>query len=371
MAHKTIYVTKPSLPPLDEFLPFLEEMWETKWLTNNGPFHQKFEAELCRFLGIEYCSLFANGTLALIIGLQALGISGEVITTPFSFVATTHALNWNGITPVFCDIESRTFNIDPDKIEPLITDKTTAIMPVHVYGNPCDVNKIDTIAEKYHLKVIYDAAHAFNVKVNGNSILNSGDMSILSFHATKVFHTFEGGAIVCNRKELKDKIDFLKNFGFENEESVVGPGINGKMSEFNAALGLLQLKYVHSEIEERKKISDYYKSKLNNLSGITYIKEAEGVVNNYSYFPILIDPEKYGKSRDEIYDAFRKKNIYVRKYFFPLISEFPIYRDLESASPKYLNTAINIGSQILCLPIYKSLEMKDVDEIIKELKGRI
>jgi len=298
---KPIYVTQPFLPPLKEFIPYLKDIWESKWLTNMGKYHQQFEKELAEYLGVKYVSLFANGTLALITALQALRITGEVITTPYSFVATTHALHWNGIVPVFCDIEPDYCNINPDKIEALITPKTTAILSVHVYGYPCQVDKIAKIAEIYGLKVIYDACHAFGVKLNNNSILNYGDLSILSFHATKVFTTFEGGAIICHDEKMKKRIDFLKNFGFADEITVVGPGINAKMNEFQAALGLLQLKYFDYAIAKRKEIAKIYQKELAETPGIRYLKEIRGVYHNYAYFPIFINKKEFGKSRDEVY----------------------------------------------------------------------
>jgi len=367
-----IFVTRPSLPDLEEFIPYLEEIWEKKWLTNQGDFHREFEQKLAVFLGVPYCNLFTNGTLALLVGLQALRITGEVITTPYSFVATTHALHWNGIKPVFCDIEENSFNIDPSKVESLITNKTTAILPVHVYGNPVKMDKIQEIADIYGLKVIYDAAQAFNVKINNESILANGDMSILSFHATKVFTTFEGGAIVHNDPKLKQRIDYLKNFGFANETTVVGPGINAKMNEFQAALGLLQLKYVEQEIEKRKRIALQYRDNLQDVPGITFFEDLTGVTHNYSYFPILIDEEEFGKSRDDVYSFLKNNDIYTRRYFYPLISNYPVYRNLDSANKSNLPVAEKLAQQILCLPIYGDLTSENVD-IISELivEGKI
>ena len=369
MKNKRINVTQPSLPPLDEFIPYLEEIWESKWLTNNGQFHQKLEEELSDFLGVKHVCLCANGTLALMLALKALDIKGEVITSPFSFVATAHSILWNNSEPVFCDIEEKTLNIDPDKIEELITEKTTAIMPVHVYGYPCDNDKIQAIARKHNLKVIYDAAHAFHVKKNDNSILNWGDLSVLSFHATKVFNTIEGGAIICHDEKLKQKIDYLKNFGFAGEIKVVSPGINGKMNEFQAALGLLQLKYVEENIRKRKEIAKYYRQMLQDIEGIRIFDDIKIINHNYSYFPILIDEDKFGKSRDNIYELLKKHNIYSRKYFYPLITKFNPYRSMKSARPEFLPIAEKIAKQVLCLPIYSELDLNSTNKIIKKLKG--
>lgn len=361
---KKIYVTQPTLPPLDKFVKYLEDIWESKWLTNNGKFHQQFEQALTDYFGVKHISLFTNGTLALIVGLQALRISGEVITTPYSFVATTNALYWNGITPVFCDIEEETFNINPDKIEALITPKTTAILPVHVYGYPCNVEKIQKIADTYGLKVIYDAAHAFGVKLNDNSVSNYGDLSILSFHATKIFNTFEGGAIVTNDDKLKQRIDFLKNFGFADEVTVVAPGINAKMSEFQSAFGLLQLDIVDDEINKRREIVNFYRERLTGVKGIKFYNDFENVKHNYGYFPVLINHKEYGKSRDEVYNKLKQNDIYARRYFYPLISQFPTYKGLPSAAAGNLPVAEKITMQILCLPVYGELNKKDADKIV-------
>lgn len=360
---KPIYVTQPSMPPLDEFYDSLKIIWESKCLTNAGPFHQELEKQLADYLGVKYLSLFSNGTLALITALQALKISGEVITTPFSFVATTHSLWWNGIKPVFVDIEPNYFNLDVDKIEAAITPKTTAIMPVHVYGNPANVKRIQEIADTYGLKVIYDAAHAFGVKTNEDSVLNYGDLSILSFHATKVFNTIEGGAIVCHDEKTKKRIDFLKNFGFADEVTVVAPGINAKMNEIQAAYGLLQLKQVNEHIEKRKRISSLYKELLCNVKGIICLPDMEGVKHNYSYFPILINGE-FGKTRDEVYELLKKNDIFSRRYFYPLISQFPTYSGLPSADPENLPIAEKVTKQILCLPIYSEIDVVDVKRIV-------
>lgn len=359
-----IYVTQPALPDLKEFIPYLEEIWKSKILTNNGPFHQQLEKELAVFLGVPYISLFANGTFALVTALQVLRITGEVITTPFSFVATTHALWWNNIKPVFVDIEPEFCNLDPEKIEAAITPKTTAILPVHVYGNPCDVERIQKIADIYGLKVIYDAAHSFGVKYKGQSIFNYGDLSILSFHATKVFNTMEGGAIVCHDEATKKRIDYLKNFGFAGETTVIEPGINAKMNEMQAAYGLLQLKYVDENIQKRKIITEKYRELLTGIKGISFLKNIENVTHNYSYFPIFIDSEKYGMTRDELYQKMKDNGIYGRRYFYPLISNLNSYHALPSASLENLPVANKIAEQVLCLPIYPELDLNIVDKII-------
>lgn len=359
-----IYVTRPFLPPLEEFMPYLQNIWDGRVLTNNGPYHQELEDALCKYLGVKYISLFSNGTLALVTALQALRITGEVITTPFSFVATTHALWWNNIKPVFADIEPENFTLDPEKIEAAITPLTTAIMPVHVYGYPCRVEEIQKIADTYNLKVIYDAAHAFGVNIGKNSLLSFGDMSILSFHATKVFNTFEGGAIVCHDEKTKQHIDYLKNFGFAGETTVIAPGINAKMNEFQAALGLLQLQYVPSFTLERKNIADKYRKELSNIKGITFLDDIKNVEHNYAYFPILIEQSVFGKSRDAIYDALKARNIYSRKYFYPLISHFSTYKGLPSASPTNLPVSEHVAERVLCLPIYPGLTNDDVMRIV-------
>jgi dTDP-4-amino-4,6-dideoxygalactose transaminase len=367
MKNKPIYVTRPFLPPLEEFISSLEDIWQSKWLTNMGKFHNELESALSEYLGVKYISLFANGTLALMTALQVLRITGEVITTPYSFVATTHALHWNGIKPVFCDIEAEFFNINPDKIEAAITPKTTAILPVHVYGNPCKVTRISEIADIYGLKVIYDACHAFGVYLNGSSIANYGDLSVLSFHATKVFTTFEGGAIICHDEKTKKRIDFLKNFGFAGETTVVGPGINAKMNEFQAALGLLQLKYVDKTIKNRKQIAELYRKKLHNIKGIKILYDIAGVKHNYAYFPILIDGKKFKSSRDEVYKELKKYNIHTRRYFYPLISQFPTYKGLPSASSDNLPVAEEISRKILCLPIFPDLKSQEVEYICEKI----
>jgi len=359
-----VYVTRPALPPLEEFTEYLKQIWDSRILTNNGPFHQQFEKELAEYLGVKYVSLFSNGTLALVTALQALRITGEVITTPFSFVATTHALWWNNIKPVFVDIEPEYFTIDPEKIEAAITPQTTAILAVHVYGNPCRVEAIQKIADTHGLKVIYDAAHAFGVKVNGESILNFGDLSVLSFHATKVFNTFEGGAIICHDEKTKKRIDFLKNFGFADEVTVVEPGINAKMNEFQAALGRLQLKHVEEYIEKRKAVAAKYRNELKNVKGIRFLDDIPGVKHSYTYFPVLIDEKIYGESRDEVYERLKKNNIYGRRYFYPLISRFSTYRGLASASAVNLPLAEKIANQVICLPIFPDLKSETIKQVI-------
>jgi dTDP-4-amino-4,6-dideoxygalactose transaminase len=362
---KMIMVTSPLLPSLDEFVGYLKEIWKSKWITNNGQFHRQLESALAEYLGVEYVSLFTNGTLPLITALQALNIKGEVITTPYSFVATTHALWWNGIKPVFVDIDPATCNLDPDKIEAAITDKTTAIMPVHCYGMPCDTEKIQAIADKHGLKVIYDAAHTFGVRVNGESILQAGDMSTLSFHATKVFNTVEGGALVCHDAETKKQIDFLKNFGFNGETEVVAPGINSKMDEIRSAYGLLNLKQVDQAIEARHKVADYYRQALRQVKGVKVFEDMPGVRHNYAYFPILINAEEYGMSRDELYFKMKDDNVLGRRYFYPLISTFDTYKGLESSNPANLPVATRIADQVICLPMYYGLTEADLERVLK------
>jgi dTDP-4-amino-4,6-dideoxygalactose transaminase len=361
---KKITVTSPLIPPLDEFTPYLEDIWKRKRLTNNGYYHQELEKALCEYLGIEYLSLFTNGTLALIIALQELRITGEVITTPYSFVATTHSLWWNGIKPVFVDVEPNTFNLDPDKIEAAITPKTTAILPAHIYGNPCDVYKIQEIADKYGLKIIYDAAHAFGVTQNGKSILNAGDLSILSFHATKTYSTIEGGAIICHDEKTKQRIDYLKNFGFAGETTVVAPGINAKMDEVHAAYGLLSLKYVDAAIERRGEVAFCYREALKDVSGIAFLEDMPGIRHNYSYFPILVDENKYGMSRDALYQRMKDVNIFGRRYFYPLISDFSTYRGLDSALPENLPVANDISRRVICLPLHHEMTGDDILRIV-------
>ena len=359
-----ITVTSPLLPNLDEFTDSLKEIWESKWITNNGQFHQKLEAALAEYLKVPYVSLFTNGTLPLLTALQALRITGEVITTPYSFVATTHALWWNGIKPVFVDIDPSTGNIDPQKIEAAITPRTTAILPVHVYGKPCDTEAIQAIADKYGLKVIYDAAHAFGVEVNGGSLLNAGDMSTLSFHATKVFNTIEGGAMVMHDEKTKQRIDYLKNFGFANEIEVVGPGINSKMDEIRSAYGLLNLKQVDAAIAARRKVAVAYREALRNVDGISFWDDMLGVRHNYSYFPIFVDAEKYGMTRDELYMKMKDQGVWGRRYFYPLISEFSTYRGLESSRPENLPNAHMMADTVICLPMHHALREEEINRII-------
>jgi dTDP-4-amino-4,6-dideoxygalactose transaminase len=369
MKNEKVFVTQPYLPPLQEFVPYLESIWKSRVLTNCGPFHERLEQALCEYLGVEHIALFANGTLALVTGLQSLRISGEVITTPYSFVATSHSLLWNGIEPVFVDIDPKTLNIDPAQIEAAITPHTTAILPVHCYGHPCDVDAIQRIADTYNLRVIYDAAHAFGVQCQGGSVLGHGDLSVLSFHATKVFNTFEGGAIVCPDAKTKIRIDRLKNFGHVGELNVVAPGINGKMSEFNAALGLLQLKYIDDAIARRKVIDVIYRERLRGVKGLRCLGDSGEKVANYAYFPILVDDD-YPISRDDLYQALKDVGIHPRRYFYPLISDFPMYRGLPSSHRDNLPVAAKAARQVLCLPIYPDLDLEVVEEIAGFIASR-
>ncbi|WP_033149955.1 DegT/DnrJ/EryC1/StrS aminotransferase family protein [Prevotella sp. RM4] len=364
MRKDIITVTSPLLPNLESFKDLLEEIWESKWITNNGSFHKQLELALSKYLKVPYVSLFTNGTLPLITALQALRITGEVITTPFSFVATTHSLWWNGIKPVFVDIDPHNGCIDPNKIEAAITPRTTAIMPVHVYGTPCDTKAIQNIADKYGLKVIYDAAHAFGVEFNGESILNAGDLSTLSFHATKVFNTIEGGAMIMHDEKTKQRIDYLKNFGFANEIEVVAPGINSKMDEVRSAFGLLNLKEVDDSINKRQIVATKYREALRNTKGITYWNDIQGVRHNYSYFPIFVDTEEYGMSRDDLYTKMKRNNIYGRRYFYPLISTFSTYRGLPSATKENLPIATKLANEVICLPIHHLLGQEDINRVI-------
>lgn len=366
---KKINVTVPFLPPLEEFIPYLEKVWSTKILTNGGPMHADLERELCKYLNVPFVCLFTNATIALLTAFKALNIKGEVITTPYSFVATSHSLLWNGLKPVFVDVDSSSLNIDPSKIEDAININTTAILPVHCYGNSCDVEAIQKIADKYRLKVIYDAAHAFGVNCHCGSILNHGDLSIISFHATKIFNTFEGGAIICHDQAMKNKIDELKNFGFSSETEVDSIGINGKMSEINAAMGLLQLKYVDAIILKRKIIYKLYRKKLSKIKGINFLKIDE-LHSNFSYMPIMID-SNYLLTRDELYQVLKNNSINSRRYFYPLISEFPIYKDLESANRERLKNAYLASNQVLCLPIYPDLNDEEINGIINIIENPV
>ena len=394
MNNKQITVSSPLLPNLDEFHALLKEIWDSKWITNNGSFHRQLEAALAEYLKVPYVSLFTNGTLPLLTALQALRITGEVITTPYSFVATTHSIWWNGCKPVFVDVDPKTGNMDPDRIEAAITPRTTAIMPVHCYGKPCDVRRIKDIADKYGLKVIYDAAHAFaleipkneadykvafdeannvfnssqapkQVEVETESILNWGDISTLSFHATKVYNTIEGGAMIMHDAETKKRIDYLKNFGFAGETTVVGPGINSKVDEMRAAYGLLNLKQVDAAIEARKKTADVYREALRGIDGLTFYEDMQGVKHNYSYFPIFIDAEKYGMTRDELYFKIKEAKVLCRRYFYPLISEFSTYKGLESSRRENLPNAHKMADTVICLPMHHELSEGDMERILK------
>lgn len=363
-----ILVTSPLLPPLDEFVTMLQDIWQRRWITNNGEYHQRLENALAEYLKVPYVSLFTNGTLPLITALQALEIKGEVITTPYSFVATSHALWWNSIKPVFVDIDPSNGNIAPAKIEAAITPRTSAIMPVHVYGTPCDTQAIKEIADKHHLKVIYDAAHAFGVEKDGESILNAGDISTLSFHATKVFNTVEGGAMIMHDAETKKKIDYLKNFGFVNETMVQAPGINSKMDEVRAAYGLLNLQQVDAAIEARHRVALYYREALKAIPGITFLNDMAGVRHNYGYFPIFVDAKEYGMTRDELYFKMKAVDVYGRRYFYPLISTFSPYRNLESASPLSLPVATKMANEVICLPIHHDMSESDIQRVIDTIR---
>jgi len=368
MKKDKITVTSPLLPPLSEFIPCLEDIWDNKWITNNGKYHQELEDKLCKYLDVKNLSLFTNGTLPLITALQALRITGEVITTPYSFVATAHSIWWNGLKPVFIDVDERTGNINPELIEPAITPATTAIMPVHVYGNPCDTQSIQDVADRYGLAVIYDAAHAFGVKVNGESILNFGDMSTLSFHATKTYNTIEGGALVSKDSRTKKRIDYLKNFGFADEITVVAPGINSKMDEVRAAYGLINLKHISEAIAKRKQIAQKYRELLAEVKGLRFFKDIPNVEHNYTYFPVFIDEIEFGMNRDSLYEKLKSNNILGRRYFYPLISDFPVYRGLTSSAPERLPVAHKLASEVICLPIHPELELYDVERICEIIK---
>ncbi len=364
-----ILVTSPLLPDLGEFQSMLKDIWDSKWITNNGSFHQQLEKALAEYLKVPYVSLFTNGTLPLITALQALHVSGEVITTPYSFVATTHSLWWNGIKPVFVDIDWATGCIDPNKIEAAITPRTTAIMPVHVYGKPCDTQAIQDIADKYGLRIIYDAAHAFGVEVEGESLLNAGDISTLSFHATKVYNTVEGGAMVMHDEKTKRRIDYLKNFGFAGETEVVAPGINSKMDEIRAAYGLLNLRQVDAAIEARHQVAIRYREALRDVPGIEFWDDLPGVRHNYSYFPIFVHEKQYGETRDQLYFRMRKQGVYGRRYFYPLISEFSTYRSLDSARPDNLPVAHRMANSVICLPLHHALSEIDVNRVIDAIRN--
>lgn len=366
---KKITVTSPLLPDLNDFKTMLDDIWKRKWLTNNGHYHEELEKALADYLGVKYISLFTNGTLPLITALQAMRITGEIITTPYSFVATTHSIWWNGLKPVFVDVDESTGNINPEKIEAAITPHTTAIMPVHVYGTPCNTERIQEIADIYGLKIIYDAAHAFGVRINGESVLKAGDMSTLSFHATKVYNTIEGGALICHDEATKKRIDYLKNFGFADETTVVAPGINSKMDEIRSAYGLLNLKQVDSAIEKRKAIANKYRAALKDITGIRFLPDIEGVRHNYAYFPIFIS-EEYGVSRDNLYALLQKHNIYGRRYFYPLISTFSAYKGLDSANPANLPVAHKLANQVLCLPMFATLDDEGVNRVIEIITNK-
>ena len=364
MPEKQITVTSPLLPDIDEFNEMLNEIWASKWITNMGQFHKQLEQALCEYLKVPFISLFTNGTLPLLTALQALRITGEVITTPYSFVATTHSIWWNGCRPVFVDIEEETCGIDPDKIEAAITPKTSAIMPVHCYGKPVKMKKIQEIADKYGLKVIYDAAHAFGVEVNGESVLNAGDMSTLSFHATKVYNTLEGGALVMHDEQTKKRIDYLKNFGFAGETEVVAPGINSKVDEVRCAYGLLNLKQVDQAISNRQKVAQKYREALRDVHGLRFFEDMPGVRHNYSYFPVFVNSVEYGITRDELYFKMREQGVLGRRYFYPLISTFSTYRSLPSATTENLPVATKIANEVICLPMHHELSDGDLDRIL-------
>jgi len=368
MKQNPIYVTQPYLPPLEEFTPYLEQIWANKTLTNGGPFHQQLEQALAEYLGVPHVALFSNGTLALITALQALRVTGEVITTPYSFVATAHSLLWHNCKPVFVDVEPNTLNMAPAKIEAAITPQTTAIMPVHCYGNPCDTAAIQKIADNYNLRVIYDAAHAFGVQDAGGSVLRHGDLSVLSFHATKVFNTFEGGAIICPDAKTKTRIDQLKNFGIVDETTVVAPGINAKMSEINAAFGLLQLQHMPRILQRRAEIDVTYRKALAGVKGIHCLPQSGQTVANHSYFPVLVQPD-YPLSRDALYQKLKDQSIFARRYFYPLITDFPMYRGMPSAARANLPVAANAAERVLCLPIYPNLTAEQQERVIEFVVG--
>lgn len=346
------------MAPLDELEELMREIWQRRYVTNNGPMHQRLEAELAEFLGVPYISLFTNGTLPLMVAFQALGLQdtgGEVITTPYSFVATTNVLKWCGLNPVFADVDPLTGNLDPGRVEAAITDKTVAVLPVHVYGTPCDTDGFDAISRKWDLPIIYDAAHAFGVRKAGKSVLLEGNLSSVSFHATKTFNTLEGGALVSSSAEMKRKVDLLRNFGFAGETSVVDCGINGKMDELRAAVGLVNLRHVTEAISLREVITTLYRKALADVPGIRLLPEPADVASNFSYFPIFVDAAVYGETRDALYDRLKQHGIFSRRYFYPLISNFPVYRDLPSAHPDALPIANLLADQVLCLPLHHDL----------------
>lgn len=367
MPKTPIYVTQPQLPPLEEFLPYLESIWESKILTNCGAMHQQLEKALCEYLGLDHIALFANGAVALMSALNVLGVTGEVITTPYTFVATTHAINWNGLTPVFVDIDPATFNLDPAKIEAAITERTTAILAVHCYGIRCDVDAIRAIADRYGLKVIYDAAHAFGVKDEGGSVLRYGDLSVLSFHATKVFSTFEGGAIVCHDPRMLERVNCMKNHGIVDETSVAEVGINGKMSEIAAAFGLVQLKHINKALVCRSRWDQAYRRILPEIAGISCMSVREPLTGNYGYFPILVE-DTYPLTRDQLYEVLRDAGVYARRYFYPLTSEFPMYAGLPSATPANLPVATRMARQVLCLPIFSDMTQDQLSRVVKVIQ---
>ena len=367
MNNDSVRVTSPLLPPLEEFTTMLEDIWQRRWVTNNGQYHQQLEQALAEYLKVPYISLFTNGTLPLLTALQALDIKGEVITTPYSFVATTHSIWWNGSQPVFVDIEEETCGIDPDKIEAAITPRTTAIMPVHCYGHPVNMKRIQEIADKHGLKVIYDAAHAFGVEVDSESVLNAGDMSTISFHATKVYNTLEGGALIVHDEDTKKYIDHLKNFGFEDDVTVVAPGINSKMDEVRCAYGLLNLKQVDAAIAHRRRVAEKYREALRDVPGIRFFDDMPGVRHNYGYFPIFVNAEEYGMTRDELYFKMQKAGVYGRRYFYPLISTFSPYRELPSAAPENLPVATKMANEVICLPMHQDLTEKDIERVIEQI----
>ena len=358
-----IFVTRPIVPDLDKYRERLESVWEKKWFTNNGEQHQILERKLQQYLGVSNISLFNNGTIALITACRSLRLSGEVITTPFTFAATPHVLTWNNIKPIFCDIEEKSLNIDSDKLESLITSDTTGIMPVHVFGMPCNTGEIQKIADEYGLKIIYDAAHAFGTKVDNTGIGNFGDITMFSFHATKQFHTAEGGALTFHEPSLKKRVDLLKNFGIKSEDEVIMPGINGKMNELQAALGLEVLEYMDDEREKRKQLFEHYKEVLKNVKGVICPESGKNVYSNYQYFVIRIEKEKFGKSRDEVHEEFKKYNIFTRKYFYPLCSDYACYKQLPSSSQNNLQVANKIIHEVLCLPLYGDLQLDDIKKI--------